>query len=58
LEEELTKTVNKTGFVDVNGLMEHVINKIEAFFKGTEAEGNFFVFHGGLSQWHTPEAQA
>ena len=50
--------MNRTGFVDVIGLMEHVIKKSEAFFKGTEAEGNFFVFHGGLSQWHTPEAQA
>jgi hypothetical protein len=26
--------------------------------KRTEAEFNFFVFHGGLSQGHTPEAQA
>jgi hypothetical protein len=35
--------------VDVIGLMEHVIKESEAFFKGAEAEDNFFVFHGGLS---------
>jgi|AntAceMinimDraft_5_1070358.scaffolds.fasta_scaffold216936_1 hypothetical protein len=23
-----------------------------------EAEGNFFIFHGGLSQWYTPEVRA
>jgi hypothetical protein len=50
--------VSKTWFVDLIDLMVHVIKESEAFFKGTEAEGNFFVFHGGLSQWHTPEAQA
>jgi len=26
--------------------------------KGAEAESNFFISHGGLAQWHTPEAQA
>jgi hypothetical protein len=38
--------------------MRHVIDESEASCKGTEAEGKFPIFHGGLSQFHTPAAQA
>lgn len=57
-EGELIKALNKSLFVNVIELMEHVLDKSEAFFEGAEAESNFLVFYGGLSHWHTPEAQA
>jgi len=56
--EELDKAVTKAGFVCVTKLMKHVIDTSEAAFKGTVAEGCFFIFHDGLSQWWTPAAQA
>jgi hypothetical protein len=52
----LTPPAQRGDFVKVIGLMKHMIDESEAFFKGTEAESNFFVFHDGLGQWNTPEA--
>jgi hypothetical protein len=49
LEKKLTKAVNKSDFVNVIGLMEHVLDESEPFFEDTEEEGNFFIFYGGLS---------
>ena len=57
-KEELKAAVVKQGFCDVRDIMDHVIDQSEQAYKGTEAEGHFMIFHDGLSQWWTPDAQA
>ena len=56
-EVELRAAVKTDGFVCVTELMDHVIDESERVYKGTVAEGKFFIFHDCLLQWWTPEAQ-
>ena len=43
--------MKKNGFVCVTELMDHVIDESERVYKGTMAEGKFFIFHDCLLQW-------
>jgi hypothetical protein len=55
-ETELRAVVEKSGFVCVTKLMDHVIDESERIYKGTVAEGKFFIFHDCL-QWWALQAQ-
>jgi hypothetical protein len=49
--------VEKSGFVCVTRLMNHVIDESERVYEGTVAEGKFLIFHGCLLQWWKKQAQ-